>query len=285
MPICSLIKHFEVSPDSGYQKIVVTYIGGGTPPYSNIIQMAYSDADVRISQRETESAVIFFGDPKETVWARSEFGTAIGNFLESLKHCITIDDRLDESHAMSLHSAKDEHGNWYTPEMGILMRRAKYGSGYGPIRDRDAFEAICDRIGRFIAGHPRYERAHLISTAPSSDSNKTQTMAGEMAKRLSSKLEKILVVPIRHTSVPSQKDNDDPSEESRRTAQMNTVRFDFNLNGQSVIIVDDLYDSGATIEEVARAAREAGASGVLGITATKNAKFTRGMSLEDWPWK
>jgi glutamine phosphoribosylpyrophosphate amidotransferase len=57
-----------------------------------------------------------------------------------------------------------------------------------------------------------------------------------------------------------------------------------NLADKTVIIVDDTYGSGGTMEETTRACRSAGAKEVLGLTATKNAKSTQGIDISDWPW-
>jgi predicted amidophosphoribosyltransferase len=43
------------------------------------------------------------------------------------------------------------------------------------------------------------------------------------------------------------------------------------IAGKSVIILDDIYQSGFSINEVGRAVRDAGARLVLGLTATKTA--------------
>jgi predicted amidophosphoribosyltransferase len=50
------------------------------------------------------------------------------------------------------------------------------------------------------------------------------------------------------------------------------------LVGQRVIIIDDLYGSGGTMQEAGRALRAAGASEVLGLAVTKQ-RLYEGVSL------
>lgn len=54
------------------------------------------------------------------------------------------------------------------------------------------------------------------------------------------------------------------------------------VRDKSVIILDDLYGSGITLGEVARACRAAGAKSVLSLAATKTAKFCNGLSPSGW---
>ena len=54
------------------------------------------------------------------------------------------------------------------------------------------------------------------------------------------------------------------------------------VRDKSVIILDDLYGSGATLDELARACKAADAKTVLSFTATKNATFCQGISASGW---
>lgn len=47
-------------------------------------------------------------------------------------------------------------------------------------------------------------------------------------------------------------------------------------------MLDDIYRSGSTIREMVRACRAAGAKEVLSLTATKTAKFCRGITPSEW---
>jgi predicted amidophosphoribosyltransferase len=46
-----------------------------------------------------------------------------------------------------------------------------------------------------------------------------------------------------------------------------------------VVLVDDMYGSGGSIQEAGRALRAAGAAEIVGLAATKTLKYARGISL------
>ena len=120
--------------------------------------------------------------------------------------------------------------------------------------------------------------------APSSNQENTDNLPRAITVAVSRSLDRKLVVPRRVTSIPAQKDYDEEANGiSRQELQRETTVIDERLRGE-VIVIDDLYESGGTVAEVARACRSAGADGVLGLVITKTAKYTQGMRLEEWPW-
>ena len=51
------------------------------------------------------------------------------------------------------------------------------------------------------------------------------------------------------------------------------------------LVLDDIYESGGTVDAVALALRAAGAKFILSLTATKTARYCNGLtpSTENWP--
>ena len=62
----------------------------------------------------------------------------------------------------------------------------------------------------------------------------------------------------------------------RRTNRANSMNCTADLSGQAVIVLDDLYMEGDTMDEAVRALRAAGASCVMAVVAVKTPTGTRG---------
>lgn len=58
-----------------------------------------------------------------------------------------------------------------------------------------------------------------------------------------------------------------------------------DLRGLTIVAIDDLYDTGRTMNEMVRALRAAGAARVLSLTAVKTAKNCYGMSPSSSNWQ
>ena len=75
------------------------------------------------------------------------------------------------------------------------------------------------------------------------------------------------------TTRPPQKDivDDDRKKgvERRIANQKDSMAVADDVDGMSVVVIDDLYGSGGSMLEAARALRDAGAAEVLGLTVTK----------------
>ena len=96
---------------------------------------------------------------------------------------------------------------------------------------------------------------------------------------------KSLLVADRIRGIPAQKEyNAEAAGVPRNEMQEGSVALRHTVDGQTIIVIDDLYETGSTMAEVARACRARGAASVLGLAFVKNAKATYGMNLSEWPW-
>ena len=290
MPFCTFIEDFalDVTHRSAFAMEVgersVTAIivpkGGLQVRFSHIVRRAFPHAKVvrMPSPNRFETKEVF-----EVVSEDTEMEPRLRAFLTSLRGCITIDDGLDESHALAPHSVLSDDG-WNRTYVGNLVNRAKdYYSNYS-YRDRDAASEICERVLEFFRWHPRYSDAGAVAPAPSSNPDVEENLPRVIASVVSEELGKRLLIPRRLEEIPPQKDYDEAeSGISREKLQEGTVGLDYWLSGV-IVVIDDLYESGGTLMEVGRACRNAGANAVLGLAITKNAKKTQGMGVDTWPW-
>ncbi len=198
-------------------------------------------------------------------------------FLGLVTKRLTIEDSLDESHALAYHQVADEDtGQLTRTVLGRLVNQAKYKT-YKEPRQR-----IGDAIANFISRHPRYALATRIGCVPPHGVSKSSSLPSRVVNQVSKALRINLLRITRLTSTSEQKEITDEDRRlgvrKRIANQKGTMRVDTELSGDNVILVDDLYGSGGSMQEGARALRAAGAREVLGLAITKQHLF-EGVSL------
>lgn len=97
--------------------------------------------------------------------------------------------------------------------------------------------------------------------------NQAELLAGAIGKRTGIPVYPGMLVRVRNT-VPQKKLNSEERQNNLKKA-FNMGRNDVKL--KSIIVIDDIYTTGATIDEAARTLREAGAENVSFITLARGA--------------
>jgi len=158
-------------------------------------------------------------------------------------------------------------------KLGMLVNRAKYGLFPHPGARAAIRQALCE----FIRAHPRYSRASAVAAIPprraGNKSSLSQRLAPDIADDLGVREVEIIRVETRPAQKEIQDDNRARGVERRFQNQRGFMRVDDDVNGISVVALDDLYGSGGTMAEAARALKETGAVEVLGLTMTKQRLF------------
>ena len=210
----------------------------------------------------------------------------LDELLNLLTWTVTIEDSADESHSVALHYTippsldTPDADAWERSTAGRLVNMAKsYDRASGS--PKAAIELCDEHLVDWINQHVRYRQADVIIPAPPSNPMKTFDLPQFLASRLGHHLDIPVVM----------------AESRRRTEQQKAVGSDLedrynnvagkclvpnDLRGMTAIAFDDIYSSGATMTDLVRATRAAGAQTVLALTATKTAKHTRGLTPSDW---
>lgn len=125
----------------------------------------------------------------------------------------------------------------------------------------------------FIQRHPTYRRADLLIAVPPSNTNKDfdlpAVLVAEVARRSGLQDATAAVRKTRATG---------PMKECRTVQEkVDNLKDAFAadaaaVQGKNILLVDDIYQSGFSINEIGRVLRGAGASRVVGLTATKTAQ-------------
>lgn len=166
-----------------------------------------------------------------------------------------------EGWALDLHS-RFIGDAWQRSETGQLICRYKY-------RGRiDLADRLADRIVTLTEQHPELRAVDGIVPVPPSTVRcyDSVCLLGQvLARRLGLPLCTGLLVRTRTTQ--SQKEMKTRAHKRANGAGAFAVKGD--LHGKQLLVLDDLYDSGATLAEVTRVLKRAGARSVKVLTLTR----------------
>jgi len=150
---------------------------------------------------------------------------------------------------------------WNRSGVGDLAYRLKYRS------DRSAIEPLVDEAVKLISLHPEMaEFDEIVPMCPSVE--RVFDPVGAFADGLGRRLSKPVVDALERTrKVNPQKEIKTIAEKRHNVAE--SFRVKRRRDGMRLLLVDDLYDSGATLEEACRTLRAAGADSIRVLTITR----------------
>jgi predicted amidophosphoribosyltransferase len=192
--------------------------------------------------------------------------------LGLMTRVLTVQDACDIGHCLDFYRYPEETDQspeeWpYTPTGGRL-KQAKYKG------IRSAASVLEDALVDFVAVHPGLVRSEAVAGMPASSGHGDRpdwpaVWAGAIADALGAKR-----APLQHARpTRPQKDIEDLEERARN--QRGSMVADTTASGRCVLVVDDLYMQGDSMEEAARALRESGATSVFGLCVAKTVKGCR----------
>lgn len=155
---------------------------------------------------------------------------------------------------------------WLNTEIGELVHRGKYWyKTDGGCQARVGL-LLVQKVSAVIQGHPLLRKAGVILDVPGHDTERVS-----FGSRMAATVARDFGIPrvrvnVRDTFRAEAKSLD-RSQRARTLAGQFSVAED--LQGQTALIIDDVFHSGASIGETARAARAAGANRVFGICAVR----------------
>lgn len=166
----------------------------------------------------------------------------------------------EEGWALDVHSYSVA-SSWHLTETGRLVHKYKY---HGRI---DLADRLADRIIALVEERPTLRAIDGIVTVPPSAKrlyDPVGLLGQVLAHRLGVPLLSGVLRKIRTTDL--QKDMRTRAQKRANVAGAFAVRG--NVQGKSLLILDDLYDSGETLKEVTRVLKRAGALSIKVLTLT-----------------
>jgi hypothetical protein len=187
--------------------------------------------------------------------------------LTLFKKHIYIHDVLNQTFALDMHRIPNNEGGGRT-EVGELVYHAKpYRRAVTESNKRYAIE-IAKLMAVFISSHPSYNRSDLLIPVPFFGQK-----AFDLPRFLADNICPIVEIENGHGKVRKTKKAEMKNAASEEE-KFNIIRGAFEIvdkgafEGKRVIIIDDIYQSGNTLHELASVLQDAGAE-VLGLVATK----------------
>lgn len=166
--------------------------------------------------------------------------------------------------ALGMHSEMRDEGVALTA-VGELLDRFKYGG------ERRLVHWIARAMAEMVRGEPGMGGVQLVVHVPGSRRKAGMEPPCDLARALAKEL-RVPCLPrlIAGTKrMLSQKDITSWEEKRRNVQGGFRVRRAELVKQRKVLLVDDVYDSGATLEEAFRALTEAGAGEIVVATVTK----------------
>jgi predicted amidophosphoribosyltransferase len=215
---------------------------------------------------ECETDLTIYHTKKGTFWCplknEEEYQKA-SDFKTKYETNVFLRDNLDLSISLSEHFDNDENRT----EIGELEYQAKYQDC------EESLNEIVNLIMSFIENTPFYKDTNYICAVPSSNPDE-KNLPNQIAELLCGQSD------LRNISESVSWKNDkcqlkELSFEDKWYQLVETdMEIDYDLKNLKVILLDDLYQSGTTIQYVAMKLKEAGAKKVYGLTIVKSRRDT-----------
>lgn len=145
--------------------------------------------------------------------------------------------------------------------LGTLVARAKDG------RERDAIVKLAGLVGPWASSLDLPDDAIVTAVAP--NPQRDDHLAEELAVAVAAALESPLALDLVVRRYPTSRLRDTEPAQRPALAEAAGYLIDPAVAGRAVVLVDDVVLTETTISHIAGLLREAGASDVVGLVATR----------------
>lgn len=194
-------------------------------------------------------------------WANADDvrGDVVRRFLEE-PHPQRLEGPWQMGWALDFNSGFAGFTRRYSPT-GALVHRLKYN------RDRSALAPLIEQAAAFCALHPEMVAADAVVPIPPSEPrplDPVRSLAEGMAVRLN-----LPVMPALAKTRLTEPQKAIAVLSAKRANVSGAFAVKGDVKGRRLLLLDDLYDSGATLREAARVLQQAGATRVCVLTLTR----------------
>ena len=182
-------------------------------------------------------------------------------FIDEYNQIVFLRDTLELSIALSMNMLDNDERT----EIGELEYQAKYHD------DKDAETKLTENIQQWLEELPYYYKANAICAMPCSDS-----LTPSLPRRITNNLKGFenLSSSVNWNNKNRKLKDLDTIEEKLEALDGFQLQVNSDLSGKNVILLDDLYMSGVSMQFVAMKLKEAGAERVFGISIVKSRSNT-----------
>ncbi|MDZ7266484.1 MAG: RecQ family ATP-dependent DNA helicase [candidate division KSB1 bacterium] len=194
--------------------------------------------------------------------------TAIEAYLQRRETPELSGPDLDGGMALAFHTVMQNGVHLHT-EVGARVYAFKYQGEQAQV------DWLLERALQKLTGQPQLREVDAIVCVPSSRGEKSYAPVILFAERLRQRLGLRAGFQLRKTrATRPQKEMVTLAQKRRNVAGAFAVHAS-SVAGQRLLLIDDIYDSGATIDECARVLKKAGASKVYALTLTKTSHVAK----------
>ena len=186
----------------------------------------------------------------------------IVDWVEKQGGLVYLNDRLSLSIAIDF-TYKDEIERRSLTDLGELEQKAKYQ------QNEEFIEMIVEKIIETIDFISFYKEADFVCAVPAYPS-KHFDLPREIVSRVSQKISKPNITD--HFKFKQEKSpaKECSLEEKWKNWEDTGVSFKEDIQGKTVLLIDDLYQSGISLQYIAMKLQDAGCKEVYGLTVVKS---------------
>lgn len=195
---------------------------------------------------------------------------AVERWLAALGPYVALRDGLALSFALD-YEREDGSPEKAQTAIGALRARAKT---YGRAPTGDSHEAaaeLAERCVAFLENVSAYREADAVVAMPPSDPGKVFDLPRYLAQHIARRWSRDDLSPAVRTPAKRPQIKNLRLDEKLATLE-GTVQVDPAVNGRSLLLVDDLYQSGTSMNYVAMLLQRAGARCILGLALEKTCR-------------
>jgi hypothetical protein len=184
---------------------------------------------------------------------------SIKKFL-SRDHPRQLSGPWDAGWALGFHS-RYQGSEWTRSPVGELAFRLKYQG------DFNAIPSLVQKMKDLIQDHPEIAQVDAVIPVPSSvqrEKDPVSSLASELARQL-----KVNYWPVLAKSRKTDQQKQFQTLAQKKANVAGAFRLQSSIKGKRLLVLDDLFDSGATLEEITKLLKQAGADTVNVLTITR----------------
>jgi adenine/guanine phosphoribosyltransferase-like PRPP-binding protein len=196
---------------------------------------------------------------------------ATTDLLDLLGTALTVPcgDELDFAVALDWYNKVTDNGgpdHWARTDLADLIYRGKYRDKADAVKVQQVGRAVVGEVTEFIVAHPLLRRIEAIAAVPGHD-GKVLSFGSRLAESVARRR------GVQFVRCRCEKEFRTPAKQldlnQRAAALAGLFHSPSEVSGKRVLIIDDVYSSGATAHETARALRAAGAVRVVSLAAVR----------------
>lgn len=188
--------------------------------------------------------------------------TTVETYLQKRETPALIAPYLDGGIALGFHTTIQNSQHVHT-ELGHRVHAFKY------LEEKTQLEWLLERTLQTLAEHSHFKEIDAVVFVPSTKGDRPYAPVTLFAENLRQRLGAGSAFQLHKTRATKPQKEMTTMEQKRRNVASAFAIHTPSVKGQSLLLIDDIYDSGATINECARVLKAAGAKKVYALTLTK----------------